>query len=213
MRTIIKGPEPDSLTQHRCANHASYENLAEEAKRVLREALVEDQRGLCCYCMSRIWPQRDKMKIAHWHAQARYPDEQLDFVNLLGACRGGQGQPRSRQHCDTRQADQHISRNPANPMHRVEDAIGYAPDGSIISDDPAFDRELNGALNLNLAFLKANRKAALDGFLQSLPRKGALGRGVLERWLRDWNGESHSAELEPFCQVVVYWLRRRLARA
>jgi hypothetical protein len=33
-----------------------------------------------------------------------------------------------------------------------------------------------------------------------------------ERILADWNGDSHSAELEPYCQIVVCWLRKRLAR-
>jgi len=31
--------------------------------------------------------------------------------------------------------------------------------------------------------------------------------------LDDWNGTSHNGELKPFCQVIVYWLKKRLARA
>ena len=68
-------------------------------------------------------------------------------------------------------------------------------------------------LNLNAPFLKNNRKAALEAFHQALRKRGELRRGTLEQWLRDWKGDSDNGELRPFCQVVVYWLRKRLARA
>lgn len=52
MRTLQKGPEPATLTQHRQQPHADYDNYADKA--ALRQALVAEQRGLCCYCQSRI---------------------------------------------------------------------------------------------------------------------------------------------------------------
>ena len=67
-------------------------------------------------------------------------------------------------------------------------------------------------LNLNVAFLKSNRKAVLDAFKDTLAKRGMLPRLTLQRWLADWSGQSHANNLEPFCQVVVYWLRKRLAR-
>ena len=152
------------------------------------------------------------MKIAHWHSQRRYPAEQLTYSNLLGACFGNQGQPRKNQHCDTRQGDDDISRNPANPDHHIESFVRFEGDGHITSQDQAFNRELNEVLNLNATFLKNQRKAVLDGFKATLEKRGALQRPTLERWLSDWNGDSHTGQLLPYCQVVVYWLRKRLAR-
>lgn len=35
----------------------------------------------------------------------------------------------------------------------------------------------------------------------------------LTKWLKHWNGDNHQGELEPYCQVVVYWLRKKLYRA
>lgn len=182
MRSITKNPEPRSLAQHRCTPHAKYDNYAD--KNVLRQSLVAEQRGICCYCMSRIRPAPGHMKIAHWHAQATHPLEQLDYHNLLGACLGNQGQPRRSQHCDTRQGDSDVSRNPANPAHRVEDLVRYQPDGRVVSADGQFDRDLNDVLNLNVAFLKNNRKAALDGFRETIEKRGQLPRATLERWVR-----------------------------
>jgi hypothetical protein len=152
------------------------------------------------------------MRIEHWHSQWAYPAEALDYANLLGACLGGEGQPWTKQHCDVRKGKRNLSKNPATPMHRVAELLRFRGDGQIISDNPTFDQEINDVLNLNGAFLRSNRKSALDGFLGMVRKRGDLSRITLERWLRDWNGESDSGQLHPFCQVVVYWLRKRLAR-
>lgn len=210
MRTIFKEGEPASLTTHRCTSHADYGNYRD--KDTLRSQLFREQRGLCCYCLSRIRPAAEAMKIEHWQSQDEFPGEQLYYSNLLGACLGSTGQPNGLQHCDTRKGNSLLSRNPGNPAHRVESFVRYEGGGRIMSDDPAFNSELENVLNLNTAFLKNNRKATLEGFHLALNKRGELQRITLERWLRDWNGESDANELRPFCQVVVYWLRKRLAR-
>lgn len=207
MRTIRKRPEPATLAEHRCTPFADYDNYAD--KESLRQALVKEQRGLCCYCLSRIRPHADHMKIEHWHCRERYPREQLDYANLLGACLGNTGRE---QHCDTRKASHDLSRNPARPEHRVEESVRFMGDGRIGSNDPRFERELDEVLNLNAAFLRNNRKAVLDAFKEALNGRGPLARSALETELRKWNGELHDHDLEPFCQVVVYWLRKRLSR-
>ncbi len=61
MRAITKNNEPTSLARHRCAAHADYDNYTD--KDGLRQSLVTEQRGLCCYCLSRIRPLSDEMKI------------------------------------------------------------------------------------------------------------------------------------------------------
>jgi uncharacterized protein (TIGR02646 family) len=211
MRRIVKGPEPPSLTQYRPTANSNYEDYQD--KDTLRRSLVTEQRGLCCYCLNRIRPQPLRMKIEHWHCQDRYPSEQLVYHNLLGACLGNEGEREQLQHCDTKKANKDLSRNPATPDHQVESFVRFQGDGTVASQDQAFDQELNNVLNLNAPHLRNNRKAALDAFKSTLHKRGELQRATLERWLRDWNGESHVDDLQPFCQVIVYWLRKRLARA
>jgi uncharacterized protein (TIGR02646 family) len=210
MRTIIKGREPNSLTHHRATDYASYDNYS--GKERLRVSLISEQRGLCCYCLSRISVARG-VKIEHWHSQRNYPDEQINYSNLLAACMGNEGQRRVIQHCDTYKGDRELWRNPADPTHHVEDLIRFEGDGTIVSDNPIFNAQINQVLNLNVPFLRNSRKASLDALKATLVKRGTLPRATLERWLRDWNGESHTDELQPFCQVIVYWLRKRLARA
>lgn len=211
MRAILKGIEPRSLTEYRAAGNTRYEDYKD--KDGLRQALAGEQRGLCCYCLSRIKPEIGSMRIEHWHSQKVYPLEQLDYPNLLGACSGSEGQPWKNQHCDVRKRENDLSRNPAHQPPRVDDLIHFLGDGRVRSDFPDFNLELNEVLNLNVALLVNERKAVLDAFKKTLERKGELGRGTVERWLADWNGRSHTGELRPFCQVIVYWLRKRLARA
>lgn len=211
MRGIRKGRAPASLIHYRAVPGADYAGYGD--KDALRSCLMKEQRGLCCYCLSRIRAEYKAMKIEHWHSQERHAAEQLDYPNLLGACLGNEGKPAKDQHCDTRKGDRDLSRNPANPMHRIEDVIKFPGDGRIVSNDPVFDAEINDVLNLNLAFLRNNRKATLTAFQDGLAKRGPLRRKELEKWLLWWNGESHSGELEPFCQVIIYWLRKRLARS
>jgi uncharacterized protein (TIGR02646 family) len=205
MRTIQKNGEPASLTSHRKQPHASYDNY--EDKDTLRQSLVAEQRGLCCYCQSRIRPDAAGMKIEHWQCQAEYPDRRLDYRNLLGACLGGEGRPNHEQHCDTRKGNRDLCFCPADPAHPIEQRIKFLGNGEIASDDDAINTALNDILNLNLAQLVSNRKAVLDAF------KRRLGRGNLNaaRELKKWDG-SQPGDLPEYAQVMVYWLEKKIAR-
>jgi uncharacterized protein (TIGR02646 family) len=213
MRAITKGAEPPSLTAHRLTPHCDYENYADKA--ALRHALVSEQRGICCYCMGRIHNGPLAMKTEHWQCQSGYPAEQLSYRNLLAACLGGDGQPPHLQHCDTRKGDRDLRWNPASPGHHIETRLRYELDGSIRSDDAGFDAELEDVLNLNLPRLKNNRKGVLDAVLgwwrhEKQVRHGPVPR---ERFARERGHRRDGAgEIEPFCQVAVWWLDQRLAR-
>ncbi len=211
MRLIEKGAEPRTLTEHRSTLHSSYDNYQD--KDGLRDALVTEQRGLCCYCMGRIPPERNKMKIEHWRCVAKHPGDQLDYKNLLGSCRGGEGSGRELQHCDTRKADRDLRWNPADPDHRVESRIEYGVDGAIRSTDGDFDRQLNEDLNLNIRFIKNGRKGVLEsigGWWQSL---GGVDRTVSRRRLERRILElTEASRMDPYDPVAIWWLKKRLAR-
>jgi len=152
------------------------------------------------------------MKIAHWHSQDLHPDEDLAYSNLLGACKGNEGKPPSQQHCDTRQGNRDIKFNPANPDHRVDQRVKYLEDGTIESDDEEFNEQIEKVLNLNAQFLQQRRRETLQLFLESLGT-GEMKRSAWEKLLAKQNGDSHNGNLEPYCQIIVFWLRKRLAKA
>jgi len=207
MRTIQKGLEPASLTRHRQQPHADYDNFADKA--ALRQALLAEQRGLCCYCQSRIRATPEGMKIEHWQCQADHPARQIDYSNLHGACLGGHGRPEREQHCDTRKGNNGLCFSVCDPAHPIERQIRLLGDGNISADDAAIDECINAVLNLNLPRLVSNRKAVLAAFQQRLQD---VRRFDPARELPKWDGRE-PGELPEFAQVVVYWLQKRQARA
>lgn len=206
MRTIQKGAEPASLTQHRQQPHADYDNYTDKA--ALRQALVAEQRGVCCYCQSRIRATPEEMKIEHWQCQANHPGRQLDFSNLLGACLGGHGHPERDQHCDSRKGNLDLCFSVCDPAHPIERQVKFLGNGRIASDDPAVDAALNDVLNLNWPRLVNNRTAVLEAFKQRLG-KGSLNAA---QELKKWDG-SLAGDLPEYAQVMVFWLEKRMRRA
>lgn len=208
MRAIAKGAEPLSLKRHRQTPHCDYGNYAH--KEDLRESLVAEQGALCCYCTGRIRNGPTTMKIEHWRCQAHYPDEQLTFQNLLGACRGGEGQPGHLQHCDTHKGDRDLLWNPADPVRRIETRIQYDLDGTIRADDPVFEDQLNNVLNLNHTHIRNNRKGVLTGLLEWWTAEKPVPKARIEKAIADRTNAG--GDLTPYCQVAVWWLQQKHAR-
>lgn len=206
MRAITKGNEPACLTQHRATEHSFYHNY--EGKAALRAALVAEQRGLCCYCMSRIMADSQKMKIEHWQSQSDPETQhlQLAFSNLLGACKGGEGGNPDQQHCDTRKGKQSLKWNPATVAHAIEARIRYQNNGEIHSDDEQFNGELNTVLGLNVAMLRNRRKGILEGVLtwwQMKQPNRAEVRAKIEKY------NPAVGLLEPYSPVAIWYLKRK----
>ncbi len=210
---ITKGNEPNSLTQHRARHTAEvpsdYANYPE--KEELRASLVAEQKALCCYCTGRLNNDPLMMKIEHWRCQGTYPDLQLVYGNLLGACLGGEGKSPDQQHCDTRKANRDLKWNPANTAHVIETRLRYLVDGTVESTDQEFNAQLNDVVGLNLSYLKSNRKAVLDSVLQwwrgAQPVQPAKVQSQIDR------RTNQLAEYQPFSPVAVWFLRQKLGGA
>ncbi|MEC4819850.1 MAG: retron system putative HNH endonuclease [Scytonema sp. PMC 1069.18] len=211
MKRIIKGREPLSLLEHRLKSFADYDNYPEKDE--LRTSLLTEQGYICCYCMQRISAER--MKIEHWRSQDRYPNLQLNYNNLLGACEGGQGSPSHLQHCDTKKGNTEIKINPLDNPRNCEEAIKYLATGKIYSDHETIDRELNDVLNLNMQTLVNNRKEVLELALQQLKSeypKGDWTVAMLTKKIQQWSNRQKDAKYKPYCQIVIYHLKKKLTR-
>lgn len=209
MRPIRKGCEPLSLKKHRATPHSDYDNYAE--KDDLRGALVTEQGSICCYCMQRIGKENTEMKVEHWACQDDHGDQDLDYGNLLGACLGGEGKPGRFQHCDTYKGNKTLSRHPARNPPRVDRDLHYLADGTVTSDDAAFDGELDTVLHLNLERLKNNRRAVLDALKDWAHTFSKLRKTDVEAELKEWS-EMEDGCLREYVQVAVYWLNKRRAK-
>lgn len=209
MIQIKKGHAPTSLTAYKRQSGACYDDYAN--KQDLRDALTREQGNICCYCMGRIQATEMGMKIEHWECQSRFPGKQLEYKNLLGACRGGQGQPPSRQHCDTRKANLDLCRTPADALHNIGHTISYLPNGTIRSTDADLDKQLDDVLNLNLARLKENRAATLDAFLTTLPKAGTLTPAQWQAKFAAWH--KPGTDCVPYLGIVYHYVRKKTGGA
>jgi len=212
MINIHKGQEPKSLTEYRHTAAATYDDYRD--KDTLRQFLVAEQRGLCCYCMRSISPHRNAMKIEHWHPQEdpRCDHEQLDYRNLLASCLGGDGYRRAIRHCDTAKGAKLLSRNPSSAVENFQKMIQYDLQGTITATDPVFSNELGEVLNLNVEELKSIRRAELRAFLMGVKIRGAFTKQQLRKIIDVWSGSSDNGPLRPYCGVILYWAQKRLSR-
>jgi len=214
MREIIKMSEPRRLAQHRKKPPCNYDNYPKEDKDKLRRLLVAEQRGLCCYCMKRIEPHPDSMKIEHWKCRSKYPGEELKYSNLLGSCLGNEGGGKSQQHCDTKKGNNDLQWNPANPSHAIEATLSYGADGRISSNDSSFNAQLNDVLNLNLNAIRNQRKSRIDSTLKwwaaEQRKKGKTTRNAVEREIAKF--APADGHLDPYSPVAVWLLRQKISR-
>jgi uncharacterized protein (TIGR02646 family) len=209
MKHIIKNQEPKSLLEHRLKPFADYDNYSQKDE--LRASLLTEQGHICCYCMQRI--KNDQMKIEHWCSQDKYPDLQLDYHNLLGACEGSQGLPKHLQHCDTKKGNETLTINPLENIKNCETLIKYLPDGKIYSDDKTIDNELNNVLNLNTETLIDNRGIVLLTIVQQLTNekpKGDWTAAILNKKIQEWSNRNKDGKYQPYCQIAIYYLKKKL---
>ncbi len=82
----------------------------------IRETLVKEQGYICCYCQQRINIEREKMpamKLEHFKPKELYQDLELNYTNLLAACKG---YDQDKTHCDSCKGGKELQEipNPAN---------------------------------------------------------------------------------------------------
>jgi uncharacterized protein (TIGR02646 family) len=210
MRHIVKrAREPDALLQHRKSNpdQLNWDALSKEDKDSIRNALLEDQRYICCYCMNHT--VAGTAKIEHYRSQSRYPKDALAWKNLLAVCAGGKDGPRHQQTCDTRKGNEDLAVNPLDEA--TLRSLRFLVDGRIRSELPEVEEDLNQRLNLNFDVLCRNRVAAVDGLKNVLKKKYGPGarwsKSHLEGELRHLREKNR---YPPFVGVLEHWLTKAI---
>lgn len=211
---IRKSAEPKEWTKYKNIPGVQFSGIP-----ALQESLYREQGYLCAYCERRI-PVRDKMstedhRIEHWHCRDKYPDEVFSYGNLLMCCPGQIGGGEC--HCDVRKGNDIIEWSPLKK--ECTDSIRYSSDGTILSSNARWDKELNEKLNLNHVILKRNREQTLRGVIEGINSK--RGKGVswtqkdvkdqLEKWSNKHDDGNGHAVYYPFHGIVVFFLKKKLA--
>ena len=207
MILIQKGKAPNSLVQYKYQFDASFNNLPSVVKNDIRTALLEEQGFLCAYCMKAI---NDKsMKIEHY--QARTPDNELDYKNLLACCSGGeQFGDYSERTCDTYKEDKVLHIDPQNINHIT--TIRYrSSDGTILSS-LEFGNELSDILNLNSVLLKTARKNIIDALDNTIGKKFGskpCSKSYLQALLNKYSSRVNNHNTS-FLGVYVWYLTKKI---
>lgn len=219
MLYIEKRQEPPELLQEKKKGLADYDGLYGAPKIAVQQSLLKEQGCLCAYCMRRI--SLETLQIEHYIPQ--HPQDEdydpvlsIDYHNMLAVCFGNKKQAGVFENLT---CDQHRRNTPltVNPLDRTSiDKIKYKTDGTIYSDDPDIEKDLDDILNLNCpaSYLKENRKAALDEIKKVLykrfPRK-KVPKQQLERMLTHFQ-ELHDGKYVAFAGIVIWYLKRQIAR-
>jgi uncharacterized protein (TIGR02646 family) len=205
MRHIDKGPEPRALKRHRSKLQARYDQFPKD---VLHRALARDQGYLCAYCMQRIAPDIEHMKVEHWKAQSTHRDLELDWHNMLGVCKGGEGKVHRLQHCDSFRGNRDLV---INPLKHPEQYMSYTNQGEIRAKRSDIQRDIDKALNLNLNTLQRSRRQAWNAVHEELERAGdkAFTPAALRRKIRGLKQKDQKGKYRPFCEVMIFLLEKR----
>jgi uncharacterized protein (TIGR02646 family) len=219
MKQIIKNAEPNSLLQHRATKFANFDNIPLATKEELRQSLLSEQGHICCYCMKRI-PEHTSpyMKVEHYKCQDNFGALQLTYSNLFGACTGNEGQPKTKQTCDTKKGNVELSINPTSTLPICETLFKYNADGEIssITDNEDVNRQLNEVLNLNMQTLKDGRREIylqVQGRVIQESKKSNKASFVKflaiekAKWL-----ERTDNQYRPYCSVAVYYLTKKIKK-
>lgn len=194
-----------SLANYRSTPGAKYDGDSgfPPVKQAIRDRLVAEQRGLCCFCEIRIRADARSMRIAHRVPQSTDPSRDLDWRNLLGACTGNEGN--KPEHCDVAQHDTPLSLDPTQASHCA--TLRFERD-RLVSSNETFAHEIDHVLDLNSSLLRGRRQDALDAYLKAwFGGRGAVDRAVLERMK---TALSKPGELPAYVSYLQSWLNRHI---
>jgi uncharacterized protein (TIGR02646 family) len=204
------GNEPKEVVAKRATPGSSFDDLP---KAPLRQALLKEQGYICAYCMQRIKDDSNSTKIEHWSPRNR--ENEKDYMNLLAVCKGNEGRQAEEQHCDTMKGSTSITVSPLKST--CEQWVKFDPGGNIYSDDSTVEIELKNILGLNRQHLIDERAKLLDRVKEAIQKIAKnnpdtkIKKSDLTAMLNDWQ-TLKSAEYEPFCQVAIAYIQKKIAR-
>jgi uncharacterized protein (TIGR02646 family) len=206
MKYISKTEEPQSFKKwkelQRETRNCDYKSLQNPEKRELHQALVEEQRSICCYCQVRIGLTTSH--IEHLKAQCFEPDESLNYQNPLASCQGEGEKPRKPEHCGHKRGTVTL---PVTPLDlHCEDSFVYTDNGQILAN-PNLQccrnaQETIALLGLGISKLQRMRESAIQGIdVNSLTPEDK------QKLIDYYDNLNEAGDYEEFCTAIVYVLK------
>lgn len=187
MKYIRKGPEPQVFTEWKdCANdewHPTFATLGSTEKRAVKDALMDEQGHICCYCERQL--TEGDSHIEHLRPQSLPGVDPLDFANMACSCQSN-WRPREPRHCGQLKGDWYdpcLFVSPLDPDS--ESRFHFLGNGTIL---PAQAGDTGAAetihrLGLGIPKLNAMRRSAIAPFLDPDLSPAEIAR-LAQAWLQ-----------------------------
>jgi len=199
MKFIEKGKEPAAWKAYRDTPGVDFDAIPE-----LKDALLNEQGYICCYCMSGI--KENNMKVEHYKARSVYNDLKMEYSNLFAACKGNFC---SDKHCDTKKENTELTIHPADSKSNCEQIIGYKLNGQLTY--PAeYETDIESTLNLNNFVLRANRQSTMEATVIALKKLG-YSKKVIEKQISKFSNKNDVGKFNPYCNAVLWLLKKKLS--
>jgi hypothetical protein len=224
MRHILKDSrnEPTALKSYRSTPNARYTGFV-DSEQLLKLALCKEQGFICCYCLQRI--SLDSTSVEHYITQKPHPDSllspqehqahELDYLNMLASCNN------KGRNCSGIRGNAPLSIDPCKVS--IESQIGYKNDGLIyaIDKNSLVEQDLETLklgnttkpqIKFGEHWLIENRAAVIEKIRQKLTTKGWTKTAITAE-IKAWQSFDKEGYLEPYCQVAIFYLRKKLKAA
>lgn len=208
MRLIVKGEEPEEWKAYRLTSGVEY-----EAKKCLREALYEEQGGICAYCMQRLDNEKEETKtsnrIEHIQSRDKHDDLKLVYTNMVMCCSGLIRKGRiDHVFCDRKKKNDDIHFSPLDASF-IASLSYHRPNGMLFSVNTVWQKDLDIVLNLNDKLLMANRMAVLRAIKQRLGAK-QWKVSQIKKLIEHYESRNPDGLYEPFCGMIIWYLKKKL---
>ena len=204
---IRKSPSPDSFENWKRTNRQrEFGALKGQPKTDLKNSLISEQKGLCCYCCARI--SRDNSHIEHIKPKGnrKWRNLRFSYKNLLASCDGFDDYGITCGHNKDEWYDEELFISPLE--EDCESHFTYSLDGRIFGacDDDKKASETIKRLYINSYELITARKAVIDSILGD----SSIYEN-LEAELDWYNTPGDNGQLESFHNVIIFTLEHLLS--
>ena len=156
---VINGKEP-----HYKNDFSTDDTDGAHRRQHLREALVNEQGKICCYCMKRI--DVDASHIEHFFPKEKFLDKDLSYENLYASCNGEGSKIIYDEYCGHRKGNWWRGDMISPTDIEVEKVFKYSPNGKISSisgrTTSNIAQEMIHNLGLDSYHLERSRRVAIE---------------------------------------------------
>lgn len=199
MRKITKEPEPKFWTDFKkknpkkAYNDLDKSNEGQELRSKIRDFMIKNQKGLCCYCCKSIDSENSHNE--HIRPQKSYPNLSMDYKNLLVSCTTPAGKELT---CGNKKCDKYDSKLFISPLdNNCGNHFRYLFDGRIEGTSVKGRYTIN-LLNLNSYDLIQARKT----LFRQCEKTAKLDKELVYDW---YIREKEDGTLPHFVDMVQFF--------